>query len=586
MENNNKSQAEIYREERKERLSKAAAKNSKKRPGFSKAKRILGKVIAVVLAVVLVVGAVGGILNFFGAPQKVLKVKVAGNKEYSFTLAEFNYFYYTIWNQIANTAYQYDYQYSQYGMSGGGLTATGYDYTKSPASQEYKDDYSNTTGITLADLGKDSATWADVMEFAAISQIIQVKYGAKMAKEAGLSITPDQQTEIDDMIKDLNDTAKEQDYSTGRYLRQLFGNGISEKLVREIATAQTLANSYYEKFSEDKENSITKEQIDEKYNSNRNSYDIVSLRAYPFAAEYDQENADDAAKDEARKKAKNSAESFLNSAADEKTFIDLAAAELKKNKDTQDNDADETTAMKNVYMASVTSNISEEAAKWAFSSETKVGDKKVFAATEDDFFVVMLTAAPHKDTSSSGNDVRHILFKFPEAQKDADGNEIPITDAQKAEVRKKAEQVLELYKANPTEENFINLTKEHTEDVDSDGNPNNNGLYEGVNASSNYVENFLNWSIDESRKAGDVGIIETEYGYHIMYYVKSQGETWEENIKNEILADANDELTEKIDNDFVKKVNMNNIFLKWAFKQQTKHINDTVLRMPSANASN
>ena len=32
MENNNKSQAELYREERKERLAKAAAKNAKKSP--------------------------------------------------------------------------------------------------------------------------------------------------------------------------------------------------------------------------------------------------------------------------------------------------------------------------------------------------------------------------------------------------------------------------------------------------------------------------------------------------------------------------------------------------------------------------
>ena len=580
MENNNKSQAEIYREERKERLAKAASKKAKKNPAFSKAKKIIGKVIAIVLAVAIVCGALTAVLNFFGTPQKVLKVKVAGNKNYSFTLAEFNFFYYSMWNQIENTAYQYEYTYSQYYGEGAGVMVTGYDYTKSPASQDYKDDYSNFTGVTLADLNAEKATWADVMKYAAINQLIQIKYGADKAKEAGLSLTSDQQAEIDETIKSYADTAKEKDYSTNRYLRQILGNGITEKLLREILTAQTLANSYFEKYSEDIKNAITKENIDEKYNASRESYDIVSLRAYPFAAEYDKD-ADDAAKEEARKKAKADADAFLADAVNEQTFIELAKKDLQKDKDTKDKDPGTTTAMKNAYKADITSSISEEAANWAFNSDTKVGDSKVFAASDDDFFVVMLTVAPHKDTTSSGNDVRHILFKFPEAQKDADGKEIAITDAQKQAVREEAEKVLALYKENPTEENFIKLTKEYTDDVDKDGNPNNDGLYEGVVSTSNYVAGFLDWAIDESRKTGDVEIVETTFGYHIMYYVQSQGETWEQNIRYEIITNASNDLADEIDNTYVKTVNMNNALLNWSFKQQTKHINQTVINLTS-----
>ena len=29
----------------------------------------------------------------------------------------------------------------------------------------------------------------------------------------------------------------------------------------------------------------------------------------------------------------------------------------------------------------------------------------------------------------------------------------------------------------------------------------------------------MNWSIDENRKVGDTEVIESEYGYHVMYYV-------------------------------------------------------------------
>ena len=39
------------------------------------------------------------------------------------------------------------------------------------------------------------------------------------------------------------------------------------------------------------------------------------------------------------------------------------------------------------------------------------------------------------------------------------------------------------------------------------------------------VENFENWCFDESRQYGDSGLVRTEYGYHIMFFVASE-EGW------------------------------------------------------------
>ena len=36
------------------------------------------------------------------------------------------------------------------------------------------------------------------------------------------------------------------------------------------------------------------------------------------------------------------------------------------------------------------------------------------------------------------------------------------------------------------------------------------------------MENFLNWSVDMIRQPGDTGIVESTYGYHIMYYVSGE----------------------------------------------------------------
>ena len=33
------------------------------------------------------------------------------------------------------------------------------------------------------------------------------------------------------------------------------------------------------------------------------------------------------------------------------------------------------------------------------------------------------------------------------------------------------------------------------------------------------VKPFQDWSLDESRQTGDTGIVKTDYGYHIMYFV-------------------------------------------------------------------
>ena len=35
------------------------------------------------------------------------------------------------------------------------------------------------------------------------------------------------------------------------------------------------------------------------------------------------------------------------------------------------------------------------------------------------------------------------------------------------------------------------------------------------------VEPFEDWAIDEARKAGDTGLVETEYGYHVMFFIDS-----------------------------------------------------------------
>lgn len=151
-------------------------------------------------------------------------------------------------------------------------------------------------------------------------------------------------------------------------------------------------------------------------------------------------------------------------------------------------------------------------------------------------------------TKDEGNyvDVRHILMmidnfviedeKTPEEgaetqaeeettkpEEDAEGEkeeESKYSDEEWAACLAEAQRILDLWLTNPTEDYFAELANEHSDD--QDGKVTNGGIYTDITASTNFVEPFLNWCIDEIRQVGDYGIVQTEYGYHIMYFSHSE----------------------------------------------------------------
>ncbi len=120
-------------------------------------------------------------------------------------------------------------------------------------------------------------------------------------------------------------------------------------------------------------------------------------------------------------------------------------------------------------------------------------------------------------------DVRHILVQ-PETVEDvtdADGNvdeaatEQAKADA-KAAAKAKAEELYEQWKSgDATEDSFGELAYNNSDDA---GSYSKGGLYEDVYPGEMVAE-FNDWCFDPSRQPGDTAIVETDYGYHIMYFV-------------------------------------------------------------------
>ena len=91
-----------------------------------------------------------------------------------------------------------------------------------------------------------------------------------------------------------------------------------------------------------------------------------------------------------------------------------------------------------------------------------------------------------------------------------------------------------------TEDSFGKLANEKSDD--QNGKVTNGGLYEGVEKGQ-MVEPFENWLFDDVRVVGDYGLVKTEFGYHIMYFVGSE-EIWHAEAKNALIAEQSQKLVE------------------------------------------
>ena len=160
----------------------------------------------------------------------------------------------------------------------------------------------------------------------------------------------------------------------------------------------------------------------------------------------------------------------------------------------------------------------------------------------------MMVAPVHKTPDDYTYDVRHILIQFPEETEEAEETEeveVELLDPSQYEVTvdidvdldktgnkalyKEAQTILEDYLAGDmTEEAFADLAKLHS----ADGNAADGGIYEDVTLGY-MVSEFEDWAMEDGRKYGDVGIVETQYGYHIMYFIGTETTTWADLIRDD-----------------------------------------------------
>ena len=411
--------------------------------------------------------------------------------EHKISNAELNYFYIDVVNNF----------YSQYGAYASML---GLDVTQ-PLNQQILSE-------------ETRETWADDFLQTAIENATDTYAIVNEAKAAGFTLPEESVAEIDNAMGTMELYASIYGYGKAdNYIKAIYGQGASEKGLREYYELTELSRAYQKNYQDsltytDADLRAAEEENPAKFSSF--TYNYYYLNAYNFieSAEEGTTEYTDEQKAEGLRNAEAAAKSLTDGITTVAAF-DAAVAALPIN---AENTSAASYAMTDVSYESIPASFAE----WISSGVHKPGDMTYTANTSTDadgnetttgYYVVMFGSA--NDNSYALANVRHILVSFEGGSYDSTTGMTTYTDEEKAAAMEAAEAILTEWKAGAaTEDSFAALANEKSDD----GDGTTGGLYEDVYPGQ-MVAAFEDWCF-EDRQAGDTGIVETEYGCHVMYY--------------------------------------------------------------------
>ncbi|MBQ8338016.1 MAG: peptidylprolyl isomerase [Oscillospiraceae bacterium] len=371
----------------------------------------------------------------------------------------------------------------------------------------------------------DGTIWFDYFAKNTQNALTEILYLAEKATAEGMELGKEELAQIEEFEKNVEEGAKEQKLSVDEYIALIYGKGVNKNDVVSGLKLSMLATKFYsEKISSVE---YSDDDINEYFNDHKNDFLYVDYKFYNFNSAITSEMSD-AEKKAAKDQAKAYAERLMK-ATDEKTFDSILTEILKEQK--KDDEAIKT-AIESTYTAKSTYDSEFEVSKWAFDEGAKVGECKLYNK-DNTYSVYMLFKGPYRDESESRS-VRHILVSKEKFETDE-------------KAKAKAEEILKEFEDSGKKlSKFEELVTKYTEDT---GSASTGGLYENFKE-GDMVEPFEKWSFDASRKEGDTGIVKTDYGYHIMYFVGKGDEAWKVSVDNAIKNEAYTALYEKIKKEF------------------------------------
>ena len=506
-----------------------AALTQKQQSERKEARKLKNYTLTFVISMILVVVIAVGIIvtpTITGIVHRNTHAITIGNHQLS--TAQLSYFYMDEINDYYTTTYNN--YYSNYGSMWQLFLILNPD---EPLNEQYYNE-------------EKTLTWADHFMNEAIKTATTMYALLDEGKANGFELAEDDQKALDSYFQSLESNAKTQGYANvNAYLRSTYGQGASFEEFKEYYTSSIYATMYFNDYCDSLE--YTDEQIrefekDKVLNYTSFDYVIYTVRVDDYLGEGTKgEDGKVTYSDEDRAAAlaaaKKDAETLVATGATTAEKLNEAIKALEINKDNKNAKAAE---YNNYFYESVGL---EDTQKWLADEARKAGDLtiiegKVKETNEDKTETERVTAfnvilfLERDDNHTKLVNVRHILSQYKNPYIDSEGNYQYNESTKKAAKEEANKWLLEWEKGDKTAETFGELAKKYG----TDGTAANGGLMEDIYPGQ-MVEAFNDWCFDSSRKAGDTGIVETEYGCHVVYFEKTQDISYRDYlIKNDLVT--------------------------------------------------
>ena len=454
-------------------------------------------VLALILVVAIAFSAVQ-FVNNSGIREKNTVAATIGNTELS--NAQLNYYYVDAVYDFANT-------YGSY------ASLFGLDLTKPLDEQVINEE----TGMT----------WADDFTTSALNNAQSTIALVEAAKAEGFTLTEEQLAEIENNISTMELYASLYGYAgADEYIQAYYGHGASIDSFREYSQNNTLAQAYYTQYA----NSLTYDDAalraeesgkEAEYSNFSYSYYYLNVSKFLTGGTTNEDGTTTYSDEEkaAAVAAAEEAAKALTEATDLES-LNAAIAALAINAEAET--VPTATTINNYAYANVTSGARE----WITDSARVAGEigyvKNATTTTNEDgtetetvngYYVVLFQGVETNNFPLAN--VRHILIAPEGGTYDSSTGKTTYTAEEMAGAKVEAEALLADFLAGEaTEDAFAALATKHTADTAS---AEVGGLYEDIYPGQ-MVTNFNDWCFAEGRQVGDTGIVESEFGYHIMFY--------------------------------------------------------------------
>lgn len=448
-----------------------------------------------VIAAVFIIAAVISIVWRSNIISKTATAVTIDGEKY--TAAEVNFYYQNAYRNTVTNLYSY-----------GVFSYVGLD-----TSVSLKDQTVSSMGAMLTD-ATEGETWHSYFLDKALEQMATVQAGLKAAEAEGFIYPAGVQAQYDDSISSLKTSAAASGLSVEQYLQSSYGSGMTES----IYGSQLLRMLQYSAYADAYEAGLTytDAELTEAYNASRTSYDKVSYEAVTITGAAESTTDADGNTVEPTEEEEAAAKETAKTAADEMLASFQAGESLKAM--AEDNEKATYTENENGTYSGNT------LTEWLFDSARKAGDTAVLE--DGSTYYVAVFHERFRDEYPT-IDVRHILIQPASGELTASDEGYDEEQAQlDADAKAKAEDILAQWQAGEaTEASFAQLAMENS----VDGSKYDGGLYTRV-YQGQMVTEFADWCFDASRKSGDTGIVKTDYGYHVMYFVGEDLPRWQAQV--------------------------------------------------------